>query len=97
MEIADVRSELDSYEIVDSRDSRTCQAESSDGKSGDINSVKITERRAYSLDSGVPLNSAETFLAKRVRDLQQENDELRKAIQENDEALEVRRIIFRLI
>ena len=42
-----------------------------------------------SLDSRVQLSAKETFLADRVRKLQQENDELKEAIRNNGDTLKV--------
>lgn len=73
--------ETDSYEFVSDNDAKSIEGT-------DVAST-TSQRRTSSLDSGVPLSATETFLAKRVRDLKQENDELKRAIHDNDEALQL--------
>lgn len=76
--------ESDGYEIITDRDARNLKGDMHHG-------VALTSERSPtgSPDSGVPLNCGETFLANRVRELQKENDELRRVIQENGEVLQV--------
>lgn len=85
METTEAESVSDGYEIITDRDTRNLKADVHHGVALGLTS----ERRSGSPDSGVPLNCGETFLANRVRELQKENDELKRAIQEHNEALQV--------
>ena len=49
----------------------------------------ITSDSCSSTDSGIPLSNAEKALADRVRHLQQENKEIRSAIENYQKALQV--------
>lgn len=66
--------EADSYEFIHQSDARSIRSDSSD---------------VSSADSGIPLSDAEKALADRVRHLKQENKEIRLAIENYQEALQV--------
>ena len=67
----------DSYEFISDRDVQSITSDSNDVKS------------TSSTDSGIPLSVAEKALAERIRHLQQENKDLRKAIDNYQKALTV--------
>ena len=71
------RTDGDSYEFISDRDVQSITSDSSDVKS------------TSSTDSGIPLSGAEKALAERIRHLQQENKDLRKAIDNYQKALTV--------
>ena len=57
---------------------------------GELRSFSDDANELNSLDSGVPLSSVESTLAKRVRDLKKENKEIRYAVDNYQEALQVK-------
>ena len=68
----------DSFEFISDRDMSSIRSDSSDVKS------------TSSTDPGIPLSVAEKALAERIRHLQQENKDQRKAIENYQKALEVK-------
>ncbi len=68
-----IQSDADSYEFISKGDAQ----------------ASIRSDSCSSTDSGIPLSDAEKALADRVRHLQQENKEIRNAIDNYQKALQV--------
>lgn len=82
----DITSEADSYEIING-DAGSIRSDCSD----DIQNLRLAsaDANSTSLGTGVPLSEVESALAKHVRHLKQENKEIRSAIDNYQEALQV--------